>query len=386
MKTFSDSVLENLKSVLVEINKEGEIQFVSSSVKNVLGYSPEQLIGRNWQDSSVCTDTELKFFNKGLRKILRKNSVLNEISYEQQLKNIFGKDKWILWSAKVENNDSIIAIGQDITEFKKNLLLLKQKNNELDFRQSETIKSIEYASRLQSSIFPSIESFKPYFKDAFIFNRPKDIIGGDYFFLHKIDNKVIIAMVDCTGHGVPGALLTVVANAIFKEIIVNKRKTNPSEILYLLDNELNETINSRSDIATNYDGMDVAIGVFDTDNRTLTFSGAFRPVIIIRENELIELKPNKFPIGFYGDVEKTFTNREIDLNEGDSLYFFTDGFVDQFGGERNKKFTNKRFKELLLFTQSLEFEEQESFFAYALNNWKQNEPQIDDITILGIKI
>ncbi|MGZ4158383.1 MAG: PP2C family protein-serine/threonine phosphatase, partial [Bacteroidia bacterium] len=173
-------------------------------------------------------------------------------------------------------------------------------------------------------------------------------------------------------------------NGILKEVIIKKGIEEPSEILYALDEELFLALNKNRE-NTN-DGMDIALGIFDFEENTLTYSGAFRPMLLVRDNEFIEFEGNRYPIGFYGDTKKQFLSKKIELRPDDTFYFFTDGYCDQFGGEQKKKFNRKRFKELLLSAQSMEMEEQESFLQYALLNWRQEEPQVDDVLVMGIRI
>ena len=156
--------------------------------------------------------------------------------------------------------------------------------------------------------------------------------------------------------------------------------------MYALDEELFVALNKKGDGSVTNDGMDVALGVFDFVENTLSYAGAFRPMLLVRDNDFIEFEGSRFPIGFYGDTEKEFTTTTIDLKQGDSYYFFTDGYCDQFGGELKKKFNRKRFKELLLSAQSMEMEEQESFLQYAHLNWRQDEPQVDDVLVMGIRL
>lgn len=386
MKILSDSVLEKLKSILVVIDNKGNLEYVSSSVKSVLGYSPEQLLGGNWIGLISYNKNEFKYLRTGLRKISSFEKNLHGLSYEQHFRTAFGNEKWILWTASSENCEKLIAIGQDITERKKGELALKQKNRELNLQQIETKQSFEYARRLQAAILPDISVLGSWFNGAFVFYKPKDIIGGDYYYFHKSGNKVFVVAVDCTGHGVPGALLSIVANSLIKEVILNQAAGEPADLLFKLDNELHNVINSKKDAEINYDGMDAAIGIIDTESYTLSFSGAFRPLLLTRRNQILEYNASRYPIGFYADIEKKFVSHTIQLEKGDELFFFTDGFCSQFGGEENKKFNRRRFRELLLFVQSLEIDEQESFLNYSLNNWRQNESQTDDILILGLKI
>jgi serine phosphatase RsbU (regulator of sigma subunit) len=211
-------------------------------------------------------------------------------------------------------------------------------------------------------------------------------VSGDYYFYYKKQNKIFVAAVDCTGHGVPGALMSIIANGILKEVVIKKGIEKPSEILYVLDDELQLALNKQNNTEITNDGMDVSIAVFDFDTFKVNYAGAFRPMLLVRNNEFIEFEASRFPIGFYGDVVKEFTSKEVELQKGDTFYLFTDGYCDQFGGEEKKKFNRKRFKELLLTAQSMEMDEQESFLQYALNNWKQEENQVDDVLVMGLKI
>jgi len=145
-------------------------------------------------------------------------------------------------------------------------------------------------------------------------------------------------------------------------------------------------LNKSKDGVVSIDGMDVAIGVFDFVEQTFSYAGAFRPVLVVRDNELIELDASRYPIGFYANVIKVFTTHTIDIKQNDAFYFFTDGYCDQFGGEKAKKFNRKQFKELLLSAQDMEMSEQESYLQYVIKNWRQDEPQTDDILVMGIKL
>jgi len=210
--------------------------------------------------------------------------------------------------------------------------------------------------------------------------------GGDYYFYYESGNKAIVAAVDCTGHGVPGALMSFIANAALKEVIVKRGIENPSDILYALDDELFLALNKTKQGEVTYDGMDVSIGVFDFIEETFSYAGAFRPVLIVRDNQIIEFEASRFPIGFYAGVEKQFTTQKIKTKIGDTFYFFTDGYCDQFGGERNKKFTRKQFKDILVLIQDMDMIEQESYLQYVFLNWRQEEPQVDDVLVLGIRL
>jgi PAS domain S-box-containing protein len=386
MSLVTDSILEKLNSLIVVVNKYGKVEYVSPSAKRILGFEPEQLMGEGWWNLTRDNEREREDIRSLAFQQLKQDSLLASLPYERVLKTANGTERWILWNTSKGPLNTLVGIGHDITDRKKAEQKLIEKNRELEQHNKDMVDSITYASRIQEAILPDVEKIRSTFKDAFVLYLPKDVVSGDYYFFYKKENKVFVAAVDCTGHGVPGALMSIIANGILKEVIVKKGIEEPSEILYALDEELFIALNRQNSSDMTNDGMDVALGVFDLEENTLTYSGAFRPMLLVRNNELMEFDGNRFPIGFYGDVEKQFVSKKINLLENDTFYFFTDGYCDQFGGEQKKKFNRKRFKELLLSAQSMEMEEQESFLQYALLNWRQEEDQMDDILVMGVKI
>ena len=384
MSLVSDEILEKINSLIVVVNHHGKVEYVSPSAKRILGFEPEQLMGEGWWNLTRTNEIERADIKALTFKQLKQNSLLESVPYERLLKTAAGGDKWILWNTSKGPANTLVGIGHDITDRKKAEQLLLEKHKELEQHNKDMVDSIQYASRIQEAILPDVQKIKNAFADAFVLYQPKDVVSGDYYFFYQRNNKIFVAAVDCTGHGVPGALMSIIANGILKEVIVKKGIEDPSEILYALDEELFLALNKNGE--TTNDGMDVALGVFDLDKNTIAYSGAFRPMLLVRDNRFIEFEGNLYPIGFYGDVEKVFVSKEIELKKDDTFYFFTDGYCDQFGGEQKKKFNRNRFKELLLAAQSMEMEEQQSFLQYALLNWRQEEPQVDDVCIIGVRI
>jgi PAS domain S-box-containing protein len=385
MSLVTDSILEKLNSLIVVVNPQGGIEYVSPSAQRILGFEPEQLIGEGWWNLTRDNDNDREDVMLRMQQ-LEKGLSLNATPYERLLKTSNGSEKCILWNTSKGPLNTMVGVGHDITDRKNAEELLIKKNKQLEQHNKNMTDSILYASRIQEAILPDVEKIKNTFKDAFVLYLPKDVVSGDYYFFYKKNNLIFIAAVDCTGHGVPGALMSIIANGIFKEVIIKKEIEEPSEILYALDEELNISLNKQNSSEITNDGMDVALGVFDLKANTLSYSGAFRPLLLMRDGTFMEFEGNRYPIGSYGEVEKKFQTQRVELRENDTFYFFTDGYCDQFGGEQKKKFNKKRFKELLLSVQSMEMEEQESFLQYALLNWKQEEEQVDDILIMGIKI
>jgi PAS domain S-box-containing protein len=384
MSLVTDAILAKLNSLIVVVNHQGKVEYVSPSAKRILGFEPEQLLGEGWWELTRIDIIEREAVKELTIQQLQQNSLMESVPYERLLKTATGGDKWILWNTSKGPANTLVGIGHDITDRKKAEQKLIEKHKELEQHNKDMVDSIQYASRIQEAILPDIEKIKNAFSDAFVLYQPKDVVSGDYYFFYQRGSKSFVAAVDCTGHGVPGALMSIIANGILKEVIVKKGITEPSEILYALDEELFAALNKKGEITS--DGMDVALAVFDSEKNSVSYSGAFRPMLLLRDHELIEFEANRYPIGFYGDVEKIFVSKEIELKKEDTFYFFTDGYCDQFGGELKKKFNRKRFKELLLSLQGMEMEEQQSFLQYALLNWRQDEPQMDDVCIIGVRI
>jgi PAS domain S-box-containing protein len=385
MSLVTDAILEKLNSLIVVVNPAGDVEYVSPSAKRILGFEPEQLVGEGWWNLTRDNVEDRQSIKALTLQQMKQEALLETAPQERLLRTANGSERWILWNTSKGPLNTLVGIGHDITDRKKAELKLLEKNSELVQHNKDMLDSIQYASRIQEAILPDVEKIKNAFKDAFVLYQPKDVVSGDYYFFYQRGNKAFVAAVDCTGHGVPGALISFIANGALKEVIIKKGVEEPSEILYALDEELFLALNKSKDGVVSLDGMDVAIGVFDFVEQTFSYAGAFRPVLVVRDNELIEMEASRYPIGFYADVQKVFSTKTIDIKQNDAFYFFTDGYCDQFGGERKKKFNRKQFKELLLSAQDMEMSEQEAYLQYVLLNWRQEEPQVDDILVMGIK-
>lgn len=254
-------------------------------------------------------------------------------------------------------------------------------------RQNRIItESIEYASRIQSAVLPQEKTIGKIFSDYFIFYRPKNIVSGDFYWINQIDSKVVIVAADCTGHGVPGAFMSMLGVAFLNEIINQKRVLDPGKILNQLRRNLIDALHQTVKKRGSRDGMDMALAIIDTQTDTLHFSGAYNPIYIIRGDELIDLKANRMPIGVHSVYQETpFTVKQEKLQPNDRLYFFTDGFTDQFGGEKGTKFGRKQFKQILLDSEHQSMEKQKQTLDHSLTNWMDSWGQIDDIMVLGFK-
>jgi ligand-binding sensor domain-containing protein/serine phosphatase RsbU (regulator of sigma subunit) len=260
-----------------------------------------------------------------------------------------------------------------------------KKSEEIEEKNINITDSINYALKIQKSILPSKELMKEYFPESFVFYQPRDIVSGDFYWYEKVENKFIVVCADCTGHGVPGAFMSMITSTLFKEIAHQHKITEPSKFLYKLDLLLKNTL-KQSDRSKIHDGLDMSICVFDTETNLLNFSGAYRPLILYRNNELELIKTTPFSIGGADYVEKEFETNTVQLTPGDSIYLFTDGFPDQFGGEKGKKLYLKGFKTLIENSVDINMNEQHLLFKRFFKDWKGDLKQIDDVLVMGIKI
>ncbi len=381
MKSVSETILHTLNILLVVVNPNGKVNYVSPSVQRLLGFDSKELLGNGWWKLPRATEEESILVKSQILSVIQKpNSIFP--TYEREMCSSKGEKKFIVWNMCPSYDGGLVGIGYDITERKSAELLLDKKIKELQVKNTELTESISYAQKIQQSILANPAGLSEYVSDSFIHYQPKDIVSGDLYWYYRKENKLYVAAVDFTGHGVPGALMSVIANGLLRSIIAKRNLGNPAEILFALDEELQAALLCEKST----DGIDIALCEIDLESKKLSFSGAFRPLVLIRNNKLIEFKASKFPIGLYVEIEKKFTLHEFHLQTGDALYLFSDGYSDQFGGEKNKKFQRKNFYELLLSIQDMDMAEQRSFLEYAHNNWKQDLPQTDDILVIGLKI
>jgi PAS domain S-box-containing protein len=383
--TLAPYILENLNTLIVVVNNEGKIDYVSPSVQRMLGFEPKQLLGEGWWNLTRRDEGERAMVRAHVSTLINQSPDIIPGSFERALTTARGETKWILWTLTRGPQSSLVSMGHEITDRKLAEQKLQQKNRELQLRNSEMLASIQYAKRIQDAVLPDAHALKIHFEDAFVYFRPRDVVSGDLYWYYAKGSKVFVAAMDCTGHGVPGALMSVIANGLVRDVVIKRGLEEPDEILYSLDKEMEAAL-SKEDGRIAPDGMDIALCVFDKERKTLSFSGAFRPLLRVRGAEVAEFRGSRYPIGFYPEARKVFEKQVIPYERGDTFYMFSDGYIDQFGGEKGKKLNRKRFIELLLEAQSMSLEEQGSFLDYALNNWKQEEEQTDDVLVIGVKV
>jgi serine phosphatase RsbU (regulator of sigma subunit) len=263
---------------------------------------------------------------------------------------------------------------------------IRLANHLLAYQKKQITDSIEYASRIQSAVLPPADFISGIIPEHFIFYKPLDIVSGDFYWISEKDGKTIIAAVDCTGHGVPGAFMSMLGFAFMNEIVNKEKNLVPNVILNQLREYVKESLHQTGKENETKDGMDIALCIIDKKNNTLQFSGAYNSLLLFRGSEIITLKADRMPIGIHLSEKMSFTNHEMEIKPGDSIYIFTDGFIDQFGGKEGRRFKINAFKELLMSIQKFNMNDQKKAIERKYFEWKGNFDQIDDILIVGVRL
>jgi len=291
-----------------------------------------------------------------------------------------------------------------VRSYRDERTIATRQNNEITFQKKQITDSIIYASTIQEALLPDNNFIKKIIPDSFVVYKPKDIVSGDFYWWANVENHTIITAVDCTGHGVPGAFMSMLGISFLREIVMKEYITHPGVILRKLRKEIVKSLNQKDELGAPRDGMDMALISINHDNQKVQYAGAHNPLYIIGKNlqkpddksfqlyslegieeKLLEIKPDKMPIAIYHRMDP-FTNYEIQLKKGDQIYMFSDGFVDQFGGEDKKRFMNNTFRELLLKIANNPMVDQKEIIENTFDFWKGDTEQIDDVVIVGIKI
>ncbi len=276
----------------------------------------------------------------------------------------------------ITQNDDLISKNHEIIRQKEILQIYKQ----------ETSASINYAQRIQLANLPNIEAIKSSFSDVMLIYIPRDVISGDFYFYSKLNpHKRIIAVADCTGHGVPGALISILNIALLKEVIKDNQNFSAAEILQNVREKLKISLKQKWGTKSVNDGMDIGLFVFNSENNNINFAGANRPLYLFRNNKLKIIKYDRQPVGAY-IREKDFKDNFLKLKKNDIIYLFSDGYIDQLSKEKKQKFLSVNFKNLLHKIHKFDFIKQKEILIDQYNNHKQNNRQTDDVTILGLKV
>jgi ligand-binding sensor domain-containing protein/serine phosphatase RsbU (regulator of sigma subunit) len=263
---------------------------------------------------------------------------------------------------------------------------LKDANDKLSLAFQDIKDSINYAKKIQDAILPLDEEIRKALPQSFVLFKPRDVVSGDFYWFNKKDDRVYIAAVDCTGHGVPGAFMSMIGNSLLNEIVSSKERQDAATVLKKLHHGVRKSLKQDRNSYESKDGMDLALMIIDNNAGTIQYSGAKRPLFIVRDETLTEVKADKQSIGGLEMQEDyNFSNHDFKIRDGDSYYMFTDGFVDQFGGEHGKKYSTKRFRETLLGIRLMPMNEQGVMLGAMIEEWRMDAEQIDDILVIGLR-
>ena len=360
----------------------------------------------NWSDewSKWTTEREVTLSPRDGKYRFIMNSVNDEglsgdpVTFDLLIKKPFWRTWWFILAAIAAITGLIIIIIREREKAQKKLELYLK--TELEARTSEVMKqkgvlelqnieitdSINYAKRIQTSILPDFNKLNDMFRDTFLFFLPRDIVSGDFYWFEKInDDRLILVCADSTGHGVPGAFMSMIGSTLLQDIVSRQHITVPSRILKLLDRQIFSTLNQNSELGIANDGMDMVVCDINIREGHLKFASAMRPVILVIDGESYYIKGNRWSIGGESVTEKFFDDQEYYLHKGDTLYMFSDGMPDQFGGKGGKKMKIIRLKKLIEEVSELSMSDQKEIITKFYNDWKGDFEQVDDILLMGIR-
>jgi PAS domain S-box-containing protein len=371
---------ENSPDLITRISKEGKVFYINPTIENYTGKNKENYLQKDLQELELGNSI-LNSWNDVLKDVLTKN---HKINVDMDFPSIMG-DRIMQVNAIPEFNDqnnleSVLLVSHDITERKLIELEITQKNRKIS-------ESINYAKRIQEAILPDTTYIRQFLPESFILYKPRDVVSGDFPWFLQLGDDIYIAAVDCTGHGVPGALISLIGFFLLNNIVKLQDKSSPGEILDLLDEEVTKTLKQDEIDASTKDGMDISLCKINRRKMQIEYAGAHRPLYYLTQEDLHEIKGNKFPIGGAQYKNRArFTNTVINYKDGDSIYLFSDGITDQFGGPKNKKFSPRRVREIIQENADSGLAEISKALDQEFETWRGNNKQTDDVLLIGIKL
>ncbi|HEY8400947.1 MAG TPA: PAS domain S-box protein [Cytophagaceae bacterium] len=378
MRKNMQALSENSPDLITRISISGRITYTNPSIQYYTGKTPTDFIEKDL-DSITETDSLVNEWRTLLETVKAEKSTITK---ECQIESPEGK-RIMQINAIPEFNESVmesvLVVAHDITERKLIELEIQDKNNKIS-------ESITYSKRIQNSIVPNTDLLTKILPDSFIFYLPKDTVSGDFpWYMVKGDN-IFVAAVDCTGHGVPGAMLSLVGCFLLNSVVEKNSNKSPGELLDLFDQEVNTTLNINDSTEKIKDGMDIALCKINLKKKELEYAGAHRPLFRVSKNELLEYKGDRWAIGGGTYKNQTnFTNYKLTIDKGDEIYIFSDGLPDQFGGPANKKFSPNKIRETIMNNRGMSMKKIGSIFQSEFDSWKGNSKQMDDVLLIGIK-
>lgn len=377
MRSKMQALSENSPDLITRL-EDGSISYINPIIETYTGKDPSSFLNKKAKETEL--DTQIL---EGWLKIVEEvNATSGKVATEMDFPSEMGKRVMQVNAIpefdESDKLESVLVVSHDITDRKMIELEIQNKNKKIT-------ESINYAKRIQTAILPNSRVISKALPDSFILYKPRDVVSGDFPWFMQVKDDIFIAAVDCTGHGVPGALLSLIGYFLLNDIVRSRKITEPGKILDLLDEGVTTTLRQDED-STTKDGMDIALCKINTITGEVEYAGAHRPLYIMKGGVMEEVKGNKFPIG--GGIFKNqtnFTNTKIKLNKGDSIYYSSDGFPDQFGGPEARKFGPKRTREIIEQVHKGSMAEALKVFDHEWESWRGDHKQTDDVLLIGIK-
>lgn len=323
-----------------------------------------------------------KLLNRQIRKFLHDISIPESMSGFLKIVD----DAY----AHYEENLNLLERALDLSsrELNESKTKVTKAYAEINEKNEDLLSSIQYARLIQEAILPSEDRFRSVLADSFVFHAPRDIVSGDFYWLQEYEEKILIAAVDCTGHGVPGAFMSIIGNNALNAAVREEGFTTPSLILDYLNETVSGTLRQKTEDTMGIkDGMDIALISLDLKAMKLEYAGAYNPLYIFRDGKLLATKGDKFPIGIsIDDRLQKFTNNELKIQQGDVIYIFSDGYADQFGGPMGKKLKYDNFRSMLFDIHTLPTREQRKIVEVRFHEWRAGLMQLDDVLLIGLRI
>ncbi|MGQ1945627.1 PAS domain S-box protein [Geofilum sp. OHC36d9] len=382
MKSRMQSLSENSPDMIMRVNLSGKLAYVNPAVANFMGVSAADLLKKRIQELSV-DQRLIDFMQKTITQIRDNHQQsISEVAIGSDSGERVMEIKSIPELSEDGSLDTILFVAHDMTEIKKIEAEIKEKNKKIS-------DSINYAQRIQTAILPDTRLIQEYFPRSFIFYRPKDVVSGDFPWFFQKNDISYVAAVDCTGHGVPGALISFIGYFLLNNIVNAQSDNTAAQILDELHQSVRSTLKQDKEGAMGRDGMDLALCIIDQKNKVLQFAGAHRPLYLLRNGELIEYSGTRKGIGgipLAKKVEKDFENHIINYHDGDQIFFFSDGLPDQIGGDKRKKYQPRRIRENLTSNPDASMASFSRLFSRDFYDWMGDEKQVDDVLLIGIEL
>ncbi|MBL7950481.1 MAG: PAS domain S-box protein [Flavobacteriales bacterium] len=378
-------VLESSNDALFVINfVNGRIYQANSKASELLGYRNDELVAL-----SIFELHPREFLHRSATRIAdaweQKGLVYEDIPLVTAKGDVIDVESSVRVTS-YRGDPAIILLARDIRERLSLQRKLSTQQAVVQEQNHQLLSSIRYAQRIQRAVLPEAEQLQKIFPESFILYRPRDIVSGDLYWFAEKDGKAIVAAADCTGHGVPGALLSLIGASLFQEMVMEKACTDPGAILDGAREGMISALNKQDAETIQRDGMNAAVISFDRASMTVAHAGGFSPLFLIREGELMEFKGDRMSVGPYEGSPKAFETTRIEARLGDRLFIFSDGFQDQFGGTEGKKIMSSRLKTWIRETSVLSMDDQYQVLSDRFRLWKGAHEQVDDVLLIGLQI